>query len=114
MAGRRDVAADQKQGGTGTSLSGSATGRTAAHRLEGCQYVAVPNDAQKTDGRWKIHGRNVVVYARAFPYPSGIASSQFAASSTSAPVRNVHEVHDLPSPSIRPFTARLSTHRRKA
>jgi hypothetical protein len=34
------------------------------HRLEECGYVRVRNEAT-TDGRWKVRGKNVVLYARA-------------------------------------------------
>ena len=34
-----------------------------SHRLETCGYVAVPSGRQK-DGRWKIKGKNVILYAR--------------------------------------------------
>jgi hypothetical protein len=47
----------------GEWLSDRRNHRTIPHRLETCGYVPVRNDAQ-TDGRWKIAGRNVVVYAK--------------------------------------------------
>ena len=45
-------------------LSDRKNSRRVSHRLESCGYVAVPNDGQKTDGRWKIGGNNIVVYAK--------------------------------------------------
>ena len=45
-------------------LSDRKNSRLISHRLEACGYIAVSNDGQKTDGRWKIGGKNVVVYAR--------------------------------------------------
>jgi hypothetical protein len=38
--------------------------RRIPHRLEACGYVAVRNDGSK-DGRWKVSGRNQVIYAKA-------------------------------------------------
>jgi hypothetical protein len=38
--------------------------RAIPHRLEKCGYVPVRNDADKSDGHWKIGGSRVVVYAR--------------------------------------------------
>jgi hypothetical protein len=38
--------------------------RRIPHRLEACGYVAVRNDGSK-DGRWKVKGRNQVIYAKA-------------------------------------------------
>jgi hypothetical protein len=37
--------------------------RQIPHRLEAVGYVAIRNDAAK-DGRWKVRGENVVIYAR--------------------------------------------------
>jgi hypothetical protein len=37
--------------------------RRVPHRLEACGYVAVRNDGS-TDGRWKVNGRNQVIYAK--------------------------------------------------
>jgi hypothetical protein len=36
--------------------------RSIPHKMEGCNYTPVHNDGQR-DGRWKIAGRNVVIYA---------------------------------------------------
>jgi hypothetical protein len=38
--------------------------RAIPHRLEKCGYVPVRNDADKSDGQWKIGGSRVTVYAR--------------------------------------------------
>lgn len=38
--------------------------RQIPHRLEAAGYVAVRNDADKTDGRWKIDGKRQVIYGR--------------------------------------------------
>jgi hypothetical protein len=38
--------------------------RRIPHRLEACGYVAVRNDNAQA-GRWKVHGRDVVIYAKA-------------------------------------------------
>jgi hypothetical protein len=47
----------------GEWLSDRRNHRTIPHRLEKCGYVPVYNDAE-TEGRWKIGGRSVVVYAK--------------------------------------------------
>lgn len=44
-------------------LSDRRNSRKVPHRLEAAGYVRVRNEAQ-TDGRWKVDGRNVAVYAR--------------------------------------------------
>jgi hypothetical protein len=38
--------------------------RLIPHRLESCGYEPVRNDADKSDGHWKIHGKRQAVYAR--------------------------------------------------
>jgi hypothetical protein len=38
--------------------------RAIPHRLEKCGYVPVRNDADKSDGQWRIGGARVTVYAR--------------------------------------------------
>ena len=39
--------------------------RAILHRLENCGYVPVRNDADKSDGQWKIDGKRQTVYGRA-------------------------------------------------
>jgi hypothetical protein len=38
--------------------------RAIPHRLEKCGYVPVRNEADKSDGQWRISGSRVTVYAR--------------------------------------------------
>lgn len=38
--------------------------RLIPHRMEAVGYVAVRNDADRTDGRWKVRGKRQVIYAR--------------------------------------------------
>jgi hypothetical protein len=38
--------------------------RVIPHRMEACGYVAVRNNDAK-DGRWKVNGKSVMIYARA-------------------------------------------------
>ena len=38
--------------------------RAIPHRLDKCGYVPVRNDADKSDGQWKIGGNRVTVYAK--------------------------------------------------
>ena len=68
--------------------------RRIPHRLEACGYVAVPNEGQK-DGRWKIKGKNVTVYARTdLSFKERImAARRFVELD---PVREVREVRDPP------------------
>ena len=44
-------------------LENRKNSRQIPHRMEAVGYVAVRNDGAK-DGRWKIGGRRVIVYAR--------------------------------------------------
>jgi hypothetical protein len=39
--------------------------RAIPHRLENCGYVPVRNDADKSDGQWKIKGARQTIYAKA-------------------------------------------------
>ena len=41
------------------------TRRAIPHRLERCGYVSVRNPYSSHDGRWKIQGKNQIVYAKA-------------------------------------------------
>jgi hypothetical protein len=38
--------------------------RSIPHRLERCGYVSVRNPNSTSDGRWKVQGKNVVIYAK--------------------------------------------------
>ena len=72
--------------------------RRIPHRLEGCGYVAVPNEAQKTDGRWKIHGQNVAVYARkTLSFRDRVLAVRRYVADRTRP--KVHDVRDPTSPS---------------
>jgi hypothetical protein len=44
--------------------------RRIPHRLEACGYVAVRNDGSK-DGRWKVKGRNQVIYGKSRTFCEG-------------------------------------------
>jgi hypothetical protein len=44
-------------------LKDRRSSRQIPHRLEAAGYISVRNDTQ-TDGRWKVDGRNVVIYAK--------------------------------------------------
>jgi hypothetical protein len=53
--------------------------RRIPHRLEACGYVAVRNEHAKA-GRWKVQGRDVVVYGRAtLSVPDRIAAARVLA-----------------------------------
>ncbi len=57
-------------------LTDRKNARRVPHRMEAAGYAPVRNDAQK-DGRWKVQGRNVVIYAkRALPVRDRIAAAQ--------------------------------------
>ena len=45
-------------------LSDRKNSRSIPHKLDRCGYVALRNDAQKGDGRWKIGGVNKMVYVK--------------------------------------------------
>lgn len=47
----------------GVWLRDRKNSRQIPHRMEAAGYVTVRNDAQK-DGRWKVRGKNVAVYAK--------------------------------------------------
>ena len=38
--------------------------RAIPYRMEKCGYVPVRNEADKSDGHWKLHGRRQVIYAK--------------------------------------------------
>jgi hypothetical protein len=47
-----------------TWLTDRRSRRQLSHRLEAIGYVAVRNDADKTDGLWRVGGKRQVIYAR--------------------------------------------------
>lgn len=57
------VAATTHSGGFKEWLLDRRNSRRIPHRLEECGYAAVRNEST-TDGRWKVDGKNVVIYAR--------------------------------------------------
>jgi len=47
-----------------TWLSDRKNRRVIRHRLENCGYVPVRNEADKSDGQWKVGGSRVSIYAK--------------------------------------------------
>ena len=45
-------------------LKDRRSSRQIPHRMETAGYVAVPNPADKTDGRWRVDGKRQVIYGR--------------------------------------------------
>jgi hypothetical protein len=56
---------DRSNASFGEWVKDRRNARQIPHRFEQAGYVAVRNDSDKTDGRWKVRGKRVVIYSKA-------------------------------------------------